>query len=91
MDIQDDLERTARKRAGAKMGFIVHATIYVLVNLMLAAMSASMGRGWAVFPAVGWGFGLAVHGIVVFFLTGNGGLHSYLLQRERAKLQRDPW
>lgn len=91
MHTQDDIERIARKRAGAKMGFIVHATIYVLVNLMLLAMSLSMGRGWAVFPLLGWGFGLAVHGVVVFFLTGNGSLHQKLVERERLNLQRDPW
>jgi hypothetical protein len=89
MDNQE-IERLARKRAGAKMGFVVHATVYVLVNLMLAAMAISMGRNWAIFPAIGWGFGLAVHGVVVFFVTGNG-LHEYLLERERMKLQKDAW
>jgi hypothetical protein len=90
MDSQE-IDRLARKRAGAKMGFIVHATVYVLVNLMLAAMAFSMGRNWAVFPAVGWGFGLAMHGIVVFMVTGNAGLHDRLVERERMKLQGDPW
>ncbi|WP_255429492.1 2TM domain-containing protein [Ramlibacter albus] len=90
MDSQE-IERLARKRAGAKMGFIVHATVYVLVNLMLMAMALSMGRNWAIFPAISWGFGLAIHGVVVFFLTGNSGLHDRLVERERLKLQRDPW
>ena len=89
MDNQE-IDRLARKRAGAKMGFIVHATVYVLVNLMLVAMAVSMGRNWAVFPAIGWGFGLAIHGVVVFFLTGNG-LHQRLVERERMKLQGDAW
>ena len=89
----DQLERRARRRAGAKMGWYIHASVYVIVNLMLVALSAMSGGTWAVFPALGWGVGLAVHGAVVFFVTGGGGLHERLLENERKRLvlQRDPW
>lgn len=87
------LEQLARKRAGAKLGWYIHATVYLLVNLLLLALSLSSGRHWAVFPLFGWGLGLAVHGAVVFLLTGGAGLHERLVQqeRERLTLQRDPW
>ncbi|MDP2033365.1 MAG: 2TM domain-containing protein [Polaromonas sp.] len=87
------LEQLARKRAGAKLGWYIHATVYLLVNLLLLALSLSSGRHWAVFPLLGWGLGLAVHGAVVFLLTGGAGLHERLVQqeRERLTLQRDPW
>ena len=87
------LEQLARKRASAKLGWYIHASVYVAVNLLLAALSAMSGRHWAVFPAVGWGIGLAVHGAVVFLVTGGAGLHERLVQRERSRLtsQRDPW
>jgi hypothetical protein len=87
------LEQLARKRAGAKLGWYIHATVYLLVNLLLVALSVSSGRHWAVFPLLGWGLGLAVHGAVVFLLTGGAGLHERLVQqeRERLTLQRDPW
>lgn len=87
------LEQLARKRAGAKLGWYLHATVYLLVNLLLVALSVSSGRHWAVFPLLGWGIGLAVHGAVVFLLTGGAGLHKRLVQqeRERLTLQRDPW
>jgi hypothetical protein len=87
------LEQLARRRAGAKMGWYIHASVYIAVNLLLATLSAMSGRHWAVFPAFGWGIGLAVHGIVVFIVTGGGGLHQRLVQRERdgLSLQRDPW
>ena len=85
----DDLERQARRRAGAKMGLYIHATVYVLVNLMLAALAFSAGRNWAVFPALGWGLGLAIHAAVVLLSTG--GFFEQLVQRERAALQRDAW
>ena len=92
--LQDkDLDRLARKRAAAKMGWYIHASVYIIVNLLLAAMSAMSDRHWAVFPAFGWGIGLAVHGAVVFLVTGGGGLHERLVQQERNRLatQRDPW
>jgi hypothetical protein len=87
------LERLARKRAGAKIGWIIHATVFIAVNLMLLALSALSGRHWAVYPALGWGLGLAVHGLVVFLVAGGAGLHERLVQRERERLspQRDPW
>jgi len=93
--LNDDagIERLARKRASAKLGWYIHATVYACINLMLIALSASSGRGWAVYPALGWGLGLAVHGFAVFMATGGGGLHERLVQQERQRLvaQRDAW
>lgn len=88
-----DLERLARKRAAAKMGWYIHAFVFIAVNLLLAVLSASSGRHWAVFPFFGWGIGLAIHGFVVFVVTGGAGLHDKLVarERERLSLQRDPW
>ena len=87
------LERLARKRAGAKLGWYIHATVYVAVNLLLAGLAAMSDRHWVMFPALGWGLGLALHGLVVFVVTGGAGLHERLVQqeRERLALQRDPW
>ena len=75
------------------MGWYTHATVYVAVNSMLALISALDGRHWAVYPALGWGLGLAIHGAVVYLVTGGGGLYQRLIQqeRERLSLQRDPW
>lgn len=87
-----DIERLARKRASAKMGWYIHASIYIVVNLMLAVLSAMSARHWAVYPAVGWGLGLAIHGIVVLLVTSRFDLHERMVQRERQRLaQSDPW
>ena len=87
------LDRLARKRAGAKLGWYIHALVYVCVNVMLALMSVMSGKHWAVFPALGWGLGLVIHGVVVFFVTGGAGLHERLIERERAALaaSNDRW
>jgi hypothetical protein len=87
------LERMARRRAGAKMGWYIHAMVFVTVNLMLALLSAASGHSFVLIPTFGWAIGLAIHGVVVFFVTGGAGLHERLVQRERSRLtlQRDPW
>lgn len=91
--LSPELERTARRRAGLKMGWFLHAGVYLAVNLLLAALSAASGRHWAVYPAFGWGLGLAIHGVVVFLVAG-GGMYENLVERERRQLagaQKDPW
>ena len=87
------LERRARRRAGAKLGWYIHALVYVCVNVMLLLLSATSGKHWAVFPALGWGLGLVIHGVVVFFVTGGAGLHERLIERERAAFaaSKDRW
>jgi hypothetical protein len=82
----DSIERQARRRAGAKMGWYIHAFAYLAVNLLLAVLSAASGRHWAVYPALGWGLGLAIHGMVVFLVTGGGGLYERLVAQERRQL-----
>lgn len=86
----DELERLAHKRAGAKLGWYIHATVYVLVNLFIFAISRyGFGhRPWSVFPLLGWGVGLALHGISVFMLGTGGGLRERLVQQERERLKR---
>ena len=86
----DELERLARRRAGAKLGWYVHASVYVLVNLFVFSMSqyAFGTRAWSVKPLLGWGLGLALHGISVWFLGSGAGLRERMVQRERERLQR---
>ncbi len=86
--LSPDQEHLARKRAGAKMGWYIHASVYALVNLALLVKSAAMGQHWALYPAFGWGLGLLVHGFVVFFAGSGSGLHASLLARERQRLQQ---
>ncbi|EJL74564.1 2TM domain-containing protein [Variovorax sp. Varisp85] len=82
---RSDVERLARRRAGAKMGWYIHAFVYVLVNLGLVALSAAHGRNWAMYPLMGWGLGLLIHGAVVWFVAG-GGFYDRLVERERRAL-----
>lgn len=89
----DELDALARKRADARMGWYAHALVYVVVNTALVLLSLATGRHWAIFPALGWGLGLALHGMGVWLVMGGGGLKQRLIDQERARLtaQRDPW
>lgn len=84
----EEIERLAQRRAGAKLGWYVHAVVYVCVNLFIYAISRyGFGhRPWSAFPLLGWGLGLALHGFSVFVLGGS--LRDRLVQQEREKLQR---
>lgn len=87
----DDLEKLARKRAGAKLGWYTHAIVFTLVNLLLFGMSQyGFGhRPWSLFPLMGWGLGLALHGIAVFVLGSGSNLRERMVQKERERLERE--
>ena len=88
---EDDIERIARKRAGAKMGWYLHAAVFVVVNLGLLAFAwfGFARRPWSAAPVLGWGAGLLLHGVSVFLLANGSPLRERMLQRERDRLQRE--
>lgn len=88
-----DIDRLARKIVAAKLGWYAHAIAYIAVNLLLAVVSARHSHHWALFPALGWGLGLLIHGAVVWLIMPGKRLRERLLERERARLlaARDPW
>jgi hypothetical protein len=81
------LER-ARQHVKAVRDFWYHLMVYVLVNAMLVAIdlrvdtgTGFLGLDWAFWVIIGWGFGLAGHGISVFF--GEHRIHAlYEKQKE---------
>lgn len=68
-----DPESKLRARAVAQLrerrDFFIHLTVYLAVNAMLIGLWLWNDPGeffWPLFPIVGWGIGLAVHGFTVF-------------------------
>ena len=86
----EEIDRIARKRAGAKLGWYAHATVYLLVNAVLFVVSVQgLGhRQWSMAPALGWGLGLVIHGAAVFLLGAGSSLRENMVQKERERLQR---
>ena len=86
----EEIDRLARKRANAKLGWYMHLAIYVVVNLFIFAMSqhAFGQRPWSVYPLLGWGLGVVLHGLSVFVLGSGSGLRERMEEREREALRR---
>ncbi len=85
-----DLEARARRRVGRKIGFYIHALVYVLVNLGLYAIHAVTGEPrWSHFPLMGWGLGLAIHGLVTLIGLRGDGLRQGMVAREIERLRRN--
>ncbi|HWK85285.1 MAG TPA: 2TM domain-containing protein [Caldimonas sp.] len=88
-DAERQLERRARRRVGMKIGFTIHALVYVLVNGGLYAINeVTGGPRWMIFPLLGWGLGLAIHGIVTFVSLQGEGWRDRMLESEKERLRR---
>ncbi len=74
----------AERRVRAKLGFIGHATTYVLVMALLAAINLMTNRTylWFVWPMIGWGIALAWHAIGVFLLSQGSHVYDRWVDRE---------
>jgi 2TM domain len=88
--IEDDsLESRAERRVRRKMGFYIHAFVFVAVNLGLYAINAVGGEPrWSHVPVWGWGLGLAIHGLVTFIGLQGEGVRRGMLAREIEHLRR---
>lgn len=84
----DPLELAARRRAGMKLGWYIHAFVYLVVNAGLMMASFSHGRNWAWYPALFWGLGLLAHGASVWLRSPTGVVWNRMLEREREHLRR---
>jgi hypothetical protein len=83
------LEARAKRRVGIKLGFYIHALVFVLVNVGLYVINiASGGARWHYWPLWGWGLGLAIHGIVTFISLQGDGLRQRMLADEIDRLKR---
>jgi hypothetical protein len=77
----------AQKVVDAKLGFIRHAIVYVMVIAGLAVVNNVTGGGyqWWLWPAFGWGLGL-VASFISAFVFRSGALERKLVDREMEKL-----
>ena len=65
---RDTASSRAKRQAGAKLGFYIHLTAYVAVNLVLVVVNLSMTPQylWCIWPLLGWGLGLFAHWFATF-------------------------
>ena len=58
----------AKKKVQALKDFYIHLLVYILVNagLIFINLLYSQGGIWFIYPLLGWGIGIVVHGFSVF-------------------------
>jgi hypothetical protein len=85
------LHRHARRRVALKLGWFMHAAVYLSVNLLLIVLAqGSTHPRVHPGPLLGWGLGLGIHGLVVAFSLLGGGLRQRMFERELQRLQQQP-
>ncbi len=82
-----ELHKLARKRVAMKTAFATHLLVYTLVNAGLAFLSLSQGRQWHWGPLLGWGLGLAIHGVVTLVALRGQGLRDRMVASEVQRLR----
>ena len=85
----EEIDRLAHKRAARKLGWYMHACVYIVVNGFLFASSylGFRDRAFNIYPAMGWGLGLFLHFVSVFVLGGS--VREDMVRRERERIQRE--
>ena len=69
---KDETYQRARKRVAAKIGFYIHLTVYIGVNVLLVIVNllTSPQYLWFIWPVLGWGIGIFFHGMATFIFSG---------------------
>ena len=77
----------ATARAGAKYGFYIHLTAYILVNALLVGINLSQTPDnlWVKWPIGGWGIGIAFHALAVFVLPKGESIKEKMIEKEMQK------
>lgn len=89
----DDFARAAFREREARQirrrrAFLVHASIWGAVNVMLVVIWALGGGGhpWFLYPLLGWGIGVVAHGASAYLMAPTDDI---VLEREQARFADD--
>jgi len=90
MTLEEELRKKAEKYAEDKIGFYIHFAAYFMVNLFLINIwytsTGASSFPWLVYVTVGWGIGIVIHFVAVFF---GGSYKEKLSAKEYQKLIED--
>ena len=89
--METEQETAARKRVQARIGFVIHAAMYVVMNAGLFTIWLLTGHGypWFMWPALGWGIGVLGHAIALAIGPGSN-LERRAIERELQRLRVAP-
>ena len=77
----------AKKRVEARLGFYIHLGVYLGVNTLLTILNLTVSGDyfWALWPMIGWGSGLIIHGLFTFVFTSESSLKERMIEKEMQK------
>lgn len=80
----------AKERVEKKIGFMIHAGIYVVVNAGLITLNLTRApeKHWFIWPLAGWGIGLVIHAFKVFGSGKAADLKEKMIEKEQARLDQ---
>ena len=83
MDNQEAHKR-AKKKVQAKLGFFIHVSVYLGVNILLIIINllTSPEYIWFKWPLIGWGIGLFFHAMSIFVFSGKPALTERIIEKE---------
>lgn len=78
----------AKKRVEARIGFYIHLGVYLAVMILLTILNLTVAGDyfWAMWPMIGWGSGVMIHGLFTFvFKPGPSTYKERLIEKEIQK------
>lgn len=82
----------ARRRVEERLGFYIHAIVYVLVNAVMIGIDLTNNpdNTWFYWPLAGWGIGLAAHAMRVFGSPGTSSWKEKMIDKELRRGESRP-
>ena len=79
--------KKAKKRVEAKIGFFIHLSIYIAINIVLIFINlrTSPQYIWFKWPLIGWGIGVFFHAMGVFVFSGKSAITEKMIEKEMKK------
>jgi hypothetical protein len=85
----DSIEARAERRVRRKLGFYIHALVFVLVNLGLYAKRELTGNHHGPVLIWGWALGLLIHAAFTWVSLQGEGIRERMLREEIERMKRD--
>jgi len=77
----------AKASVEAKVGFFIHLSVYIVVNVALIIINISISSEylWFKWPLIGWGIGVLFHALGVFVFSGRTIITKQMIEKEMKK------
>lgn len=76
-----------KKKVEMLLSFYTHLAVYLAVITLLTILNLTVAGDyfWAMWPMIGWGSGVIVHGLFTFVFNSGSSLKERLIEKEMQK------